>query len=434
MFNSTVIKEKFMGLVGLRQNDNPAFPQLSSHLVYNNSNVLVEDPLLNIENIDMCVRNYGKYQYATWSALTTYSVGEKIKYNDVVYRSLVNPNLNNIPGIVTSAWEEVNLLSAFLEDVFGSAIEDTINQMFVAKKLNANSKTLLQSVKFSSISGNATDTIVKAGDLVGVEISLRHRNNIVAIVEKIGMQLTAVNSGENKIKFYVYHDSMVAPIFVAEKDHTKIISYQWHEVNFGLNYLSDDFDNSGNFYILYDENDLVGQAIERRYSFDAVPCTCNPCDYQNWTSYNGYLSIRAVRLKAIYRDVDEPTWIYNFSKLEYTPNTNFGMNFQVTVRCDLTNFLVAQKDLFKYAVRDMVKKKMLEHLSNSTRQNGTQEKVGVMALNRLMAKYAGGLGFVEEVNKQIAAVGFEIADLDNTCMPCATKKFGFKTGVAGYDV
>src|SRR5688572_13546332 len=104
MFDPALIKQGFTGLVGLRQNDNPNYSQLPSTLLYTGTNVLVDHPLINIENLDLCARNYAQYAYPTWAIGTTYGLDSpqtlvRVKYNNVFYRSKGAGNVGNQPDI-----------------------------------------------------------------------------------------------------------------------------------------------------------------------------------------------------------------------------------------------------------------------------------------------------------------------------------------------
>lgn len=426
MYNNKLVIEEIRTLAGLRQNDNPDFPQLNDDLLYDGENVLIQHPLLNIENIDLCARNYARFNYAPYAGATEYEEGDRVKFSGVVYESIQDGNTGNQPDTSPLFWEVVNLLSLYLEDVFHNAAEDTVNEVFVEKKLNGQTKTLLKSQRFYEGVGTMTDTILNEGYLVGVQVQLLYKNNILAIVEKIGLQLTQAQD----LTLYLYHDSQVEPIATMEVHHTKVTSFQWHDMKWKMNYLNEDHDAGGTFFIMYDQNDLVGQAIKKQYNFNLAPCGyCGVYNINAFQMYSKYLFVQAVRVRAADRNPDNPIWLWDINKTQMVPDTNFGMNFEFTVRCDITDFIIQQKDVFAFAFRDMVIKKLLEGMSNSTRQNGGQEKVSTMARNELMGTFAGGMGFQSKLANQMKAVDFELSALDDLCIPC-NKKGGLSYGTA----
>ncbi len=426
MYQNDRIIEAFRTLAGFRQSDNPNFPTLASDLLYDGENVLIQHPLLNIENIDMAARNYSQFNFPAYVALTEYNTGDRIKEAGIVYESIIDDNTGNTPATSPLAWKVVNLLSLYLEDVFRNAAEDTVNEVFVEKKLNRQTKSLLQSVRLYEGVGVMTDTVINEGDLVGVQIQLLRKNNILAIVEQIGLQLTQAQ----ELILYLYHSSQVEPIGTATVNHTKVISFQWHELKWKLNYLTDFQDAGGTFFIMYDQNDLVGSAVKKQYNFHLAPCAwCSTYNVQTYQLYSKYMFMQCVRVKAADRNAVNDIYLWDLRKTQLMSDNNFGMNFQVTLRCDITDFLIQQKDVFQYAFRDMVTKKLLEGISNSTRQNGAQEKSATLARNELMGTFAGGMGFQKKLSDQLKAVDFEISTLDDLCMPC-NKKGGLAYGTA----
>lgn len=424
MYNNVTIIEEFRTLAGLRQNDNPAFQAIASDLLYDGTNVLIQHPLLNIENIDMAARNYAMFDFPAYAPATPYAVGARVKYSNLVYQSKVAANTGNQPDTSPAEWELINLLSLYLEDVFRNAAEDTVNQVFNQKRLNGQTKTLLKSLRFYAGTGSLSNTVLNEGDFVGVMVKLTYKNNMLAVIEQIGLQLTAPN---NPLRIYLFHDSQIEPLATLDINHTKTISFQWHELGFKLHSIAQEHDAGGTFFIMYDQAQLVGQAVQKTYDFHVAPCNyCDVSVYDSFILYSKYIYMQAVRVKAADRN---GTNLWDIRKTQMVAGNNFGLNFQLTVKCDLTDFLVQQKGVFQYAFRDMVTQKLLEGISNSTRQNGAQEKAANMARNELMGTFAGGMGFQKKVEKQIEAVDFEVSALDDLCMPC-NKKGGLSYGTA----
>lgn len=428
MFNYNSIQTAFKGLVGLRQNNNPEFPQLFDSLIYDGSNLLVHHPLLSIENIDMSARNYAFYQFDAWDNLTNYVVDDRIRYTDDKVYEAIQANVGSQPDTNPLDWSEVNLLSLYLEDTYNNSVNETVNEVFQKKKLNRQTKTLLQNQKLTTGSGSLSDYITNEGDLVGIEIKLLHRENIKAVINKIGLQVSQANP---TMKFYVYHSSQLEPLTTITVDHQKAISFGWNEVDLELNFNSISHDVGGVFYLMYDQSELVGSAIKKSHNWHLAPCRyCNRADVDYFNKYSKYLYLRTVRVKAANRNTTNSQYLWDLKLTEYVPDNNFGLNLEWTIQCDITQFIVDQKSVFSFAVRDMWVKKLLEELSNSTRQNIVNEKVALQARAELQTQSVGGMGFADKVERQLKEVDFEISNLDATCMPCNTKG-GMRIGSIG---
>jgi hypothetical protein len=427
MFDHNKIIEAFTPLVGMRQNNNPEFTQIPPSITYNGSNLLIDHPLLNIENIDMTARNYGKYQYPAYNPLTAYTTGVRVTYNDINYEA-IDDSTGQQPDSSPDYWQVLDLLSQFLTDIWASAAVDTVNNMFNIKRIAGQSKTLLSSMKAFEGAGTITDRIINEGNLVGISIKLLSKQNLLAVIDQIGIQLSAPVPN---LKFYVYHSSQLEPIATITVNHTKQTSFQWHNVNLKLHYLSEEYDTDGLFFIMYDQNELgAAQAIKKQHNFHLPPCAyCNSYNVTAFNSYSKYVKINSVRVKAADRNLDDDLNLWDITKTQTTPDNNNGMNFSITAKCDLTDFIVRQREVFQYAMRDVVTEKILEVMSSTTRQNVAQGKLDVLARNELMSQSAGGMGFRDKVKQQLKAIDFEISALDDLCMPC-NKKSGLGYGTS----
>src|SRR5688572_6580499 len=103
MFNPLLLGNSFLGLAGLRPVDHPDFEQIPSTLLFNGSNVLIDHPLVNIENLDMCARNYSLFQFPEYVPATVYGIDTpqvpvRVRHEGKVYRSKVADNTGANPA------------------------------------------------------------------------------------------------------------------------------------------------------------------------------------------------------------------------------------------------------------------------------------------------------------------------------------------------
>ena len=429
MYNRTLVQTAFLGLAGLRQNQNPDFEQLSPILTYTGENILIQHPLLNIENIDMTSRNYALYNYPAFAAGTTYSQGDRIRENSIVYESLTDNNTGNVPDSSPTEWQAISLLSLYLEDVFRDAINDVVHEVFQRKKLNRQTKRLLQNQRLSDTTGAFNNRVINTGSLVGVEFKLKYNENIKAVIDKIALQLSGAQAD---VEFYLYHSSQVEPLESFTINQTKTGSVEWHDSGLEIEYKDlTKHDTGGVFYLMYDQNSLGVQAIKKVHNWNRPPCGyCNRNEINFYNKYTKYLDLRTVQVEASKRNADDDTWLWDLNDTKYVSDNNFGLNFEWTVECDLTDYIIKEKRVFEFAVRDMTIRKLLENMANSTRQNGLDEKVRLMARSELQSKHIGGMGIMSKVEKQLDEVDFEISALDDTCMPCNNPS-GLRIGAAG---
>jgi hypothetical protein len=372
----------------------------------------------------MTARNYDKFNYSAYNAGTTYTIGQQVQDANIVYESLQNGNTGNAPAASPSFWQVVNSFGQYLDELFRESASETVLEVMNRKKVRKETKTLLQNLRLTQGIGTYNDKIVNVGSLVGVEVKLRYNQNILAVINRIGLQFAA----DATFNIYIYHSSQIEPIFTQAVTYTGIGSFNWVELNAKLNYLTESYDAGGVFYVMYDQNDLAVQAVKKKHNFHLAPCGyCNKNEVNNFNIYSRYLQIRTVEVTSSNRNTDNDIYLWDITKTKYVPDNNFGLNFEFTVKCDLTEFIIQQKNVFEYAYRDMLINRMLEQIANSTRQNNNEEKVSLKARAELQDKKVAGLGFSERLEKQLEAVDFELSRLDDVCMPCNDPGLQYKS-------
>ncbi len=430
MYDKHIIINGFKGLVGIPQTDNPNFQKISGHILYNGENSLIDHPLINVENLDMTAKNYDLFHYDDYDSGTIYNQGDRIRFNSEVYESLVNSNQNNQPDTSNSNWQLISLLSLHLERVFEWGYEETVRQVFLSKKNRQETKTLFSQLRAYEGMGRFTDRIINEGKLVGFEFKLRKDQNIVSVIERIGLQLSEAQiddgTNDNRLTLRLYHSSQIEPLSQIKISQTKQASFQWHDISraFKMHYLNEMYDSAGSFFIMYDQNDLVGQAIDKRYNW-LNPSSCSSCgnsyNGRAFAAYNKYLFIRPVEVPASARNQDNSINMWDLQKTVNNHYTNYGLNFDLTVRCDLTDFILKQKDLFIDASKMVITAKLLREIKYSTRQNSIEQKVRSAANHELQSTKTGGGGFISMLKKEIEAVDFEMSELNSSCLPCKNK-------------
>lgn len=422
MFDPKIIKQEFSNLVGFRQNNDPAYPAFAEELVYNGDNTLIEHPLINIENIASTAKNYAKVAYPVFSSATQYEKSVSVTYNNKTYQAITTPPVGTLPTDV-NFWQQIDPINIYLKDIVQSCSEDVVTDMLNAKRDVHRTKTLIQSMRFYEGAGSLQDRIINNGKLVGVRIDLLHSTNLVAIVERIGLQL----SSDSTITLYVFHSSQPEAITTIEFVHNVPGGFKWitPAKKIALHNLNNQYDAGGSFYIMYNQNELSAQAINKRMDFHAPPCSwCSTYNVTTFAKFSKYLSVRAVHIDQTDRvDLDgtpniDGVGLFNTDKIKFDLSTNWGLNFDFTIRCDITDFIVRQKDIFADALKAGVIVRLLSGMVNSTRQNGIETIVAQKAQIELSDTKLGGGGMRQKYLDAIRSIDFELSALDQVCMPC----------------
>lgn len=422
MYRNIDLQTCLWGLIGFRQNINPKYPTLAPSLLESASGLYVQDshPLLTIENIDQALTNYDAYNYPPFDIGTTYEEGFKVKSAGKVWESRTDDNLGNTPATSPDNWLEVLLLSQKLEAVVRAAISKVAAAMFQKKKLRESTKTLMENTPLFDGNGSLQDKEIKLGRFVGFKFELMNHRDLIAIIRRIGFQFTEQNPD---FKLYIFHTSQVDPVAVIDLEITKTISFGWHKIEQTLAYLSETYAPGGSFRIGYYETHLVGQAINRGYDFSVEPvyCSCNSF-WTLWRRWSPYFSVMPFYVvpPAELMPAGDGTGgkMWDTSTEADTPTKSYGMNMDVSIRCDTTDFMCRERDIFTNALMLQVTHDLLNELAYGVRNNVIGKEIRDAAQFALLNKADGNAGVIKKLEKEVAALDFDFSDLNELCLPC----------------
>jgi hypothetical protein len=310
----------------------------------------------------------------------------------------------------------VSLLSQKLEAVHRSAINKVVNEAFLQKKLNEVTKTLMENTQLFDGAGSMQDKEIKLGRFVGYQVVIENNRDILTIIRRIGFQFSQVNPD---FTLYVYHSSQEDPIYEISIVLTKANSFEWkkplNEVS--LAYLSETYSPGGAFYIGYYEDDLVGQAINRGYNFGEAPQNCcGGVQYHLYSSWSKFIRVTPFAVAASKIDaIDRKLWDYTAN--EYTPQKSYGLNLDLSVKCDVSNFLCREKDVFTQAILKQCCVDLLKEMAFSSRNNTVAKEVQTMAFNELYNKDLAANSPNKKLADAIKALTFDLSDLNEACLP-----------------
>jgi len=381
MFNPTIIQQCMVSLLGWRNDANSDVPQITSpELLQSDSGLIYNDfhPLLSIENI-----------------------------------------VNTLP--------EDKTIDDYLAEKVASGISKGLTKVMIEKKLNESTKTLLNSSKLFDGIGRFQDTIISDGSFVGVEVEIFPSYGAKVIIDKIGLQFT---QPQTNLPIYIYHTSQIDAIKVVSATTTKQNSLEWLTLSETIDfaYLSDQYDSGGMFYIGYYQDAISGQAIKKDFNWMKGPC--NTCRgganaMKVWNERLNFVRVVPVEVESSNLNGIQ---MFDYTKRKYTPANNFGMNFGVTVQCDVSNYLCEQKFVLTDLIGKQVAVDILNDMKHSTRLN----RIANVSQNMIIRDLEGDRetnepGLAVRLSNSIKAVDFDFSKIDSPCLPC-NKKWGIRKG------
>ena len=423
MYRLNDIQEGLMHLVGWEQNFNPAeaidddLTQSESGLYFQNAH-----PLLTLDNVRSIVPENFWFVYPTWSNQSSYHKGDKVKHSNKIWIAKVD-NTAETPADGSQYWAEYNFLSDYLRHLVKNGIATTIQTFMQMKGLYRESKSLLERRTFFDGSGRINATIQNKGRLVGFEIVPVRALGVTTKIERIGLQM---KGGSGTIKMYLFHSSQRNPLKTIDLEFTNTNGgFQWFDVkDVFLPYISNGNNAGGSWYLVYNQDDLPEgmEAINMSKDWSREPCgTCNIGSIETWRELTKYMLISPFSIKAPSTFAQYPEF-WDVDLMSFTNTINYGLNVEVSVGCDLTDFVLEQKQLFATALQRQVAAIALRTmaLNPDVRVNRNQSNVN---RNDILYEIDGntqgrptGLGY--ELKMAYEALSLDTRGIDRICLSC----------------
>ena len=359
MFTLSTLKTGLKGWIGFRDSDDPSIPRIDTALVASGSGQYFDDfhELLYTDAMYYASPNYEGMNFSAYSAVPTYGAGDKVISSNIPWQSKVASNQGNTPA-VGAYWE--TMFSVWLGEKVDASVAMLFNKLATSKKLSGSTKSIFSNLQLFMGAGKLSDTITKSSRLVGLSIQPKNINNIQVVLNQIGLQFTTAQTG---LIIYLWHSSRKAAYKSQAVTTTGTGQFHWVSLtDFICNFVdfTNDIDPGGTWFIGYFEADIAGNAVRKTYDFYTGPCIgCSDSASGNITKYNlwsKYVDIMPFTVTNADLDgVNLPA----IEDMTYDETTNFGLNLSLTVRPDLTEMIIDNKNLISYPLgmqfaRDML--------------------------------------------------------------------------------
>ena len=430
-------------LVGWRQSYNP-IEAIDDELLQSESGLYYQDahPLMTLNNIMAIMPDDFRFQYPEWNLITPYKKGCKVGYKGFVWVALQDnvgqePPANDFNGDYSrdfggEYWRAYNFVSDYLMQQTQSGIAQTVQTFLQIKGLLRETKELLERRTFFDGAGRLTNLQQNQGKLVGFEINPVRSMGVTAKIERIGLQMTGATG---TVRMYLFHSSQVEPIKVADLEFTKENGgFQWFTMkDWYMPYISEGNNSGGSWYLVYNQNDLPDgmMAVTATKDWSREPCmTCNPGSVAGWRELTKYLLISPFKVHAL-ETFDEYPELWDIEDNIYTNTCNYGLNVEVSVGCDLTDFIIEQRQMFATVLQRQVTANLLRTMAMNpdVRTNRNQSNVSMQGiLYEIDGNPQGretGLGY--DLKKGYEALDLNTRGIDRICMTCRPVGVRYRT-------
>lgn len=443
MIRIPVIVDALLPLVGWRQSYDPR-DTLDESLTQSESGLYFQDthPLMTLKNVRSVMPEDYLFRYPEWLSIVPYKKGQKVRHMDIVWvakqdNQNMEPPASDFNGDYSDDfggeyWKPYNFMTDFLRQQTEAGITQAIQTFLQIKGLLRETKDLLERRTFFDGAGRLQNTQPAQGKLVGMEINPVRSMGVTAKIERIGLQMTGATGN---VRVYLFHSSQRDPIKVADLNFTKQNGgFQWFDMpDWYMPYISDGNNSGGSWYLVYDQNSLPDGmlAINASKDWSREPCmTCNAGSVANWRELTKYLLISPFKTHA-YETFAEYPELWDINDNIYTNTSNYGINVEVSVGCDLTDFIVRERMMFATVIQRQVTANLLRTMAlnpevrtNRNQSNVSQQSI-LYELDGNTQGREGGLGY--ELRKGYDALDLNTRGLDRICLTCRPVGVRYRT-------
>lgn len=391
MYNVSEIKAGLIGLIGWRQNPDAAGTQLTgltstvSGLYYND-----QHPHLTHDNLLSIAPDYSQ-QYALQADRNT-------------------------------------AYTAWLQEKTEAGILAALDAWIGLKFQNRTARNLLErETLFDAAAGCKLDT--NSSKVAGLEFVPTRSRSLKVTLEKFAVQFS-----ENcTVTVYLYQSNVQEAVQSQEVTYTGNGGAQWVTVNWEL-------DGTGSYLLCYDqaENPTIQSVNSTRDNTHLRGgITTFPCGrfFQARAFSVSALETEGIPDLEIGNDfivAGDTEKFFAIEDLNYTLDTNFGLNVKLNVKCDYTELILDQKDLFRTLIAKQVAMNLLREiaLNPNAKINRNQANVDSRAiLYEIDGDTQGRKGGIKhDFEQALNAIQFDTTGIDKVCLPC--RRRGVKYTVA----
>jgi hypothetical protein len=434
MVRANDIQEKLLHLIGWEQNYDTSDLKISDALTVSESGLYFQQihPLLTLQNMSCIAPDFNNITFPEYNSEKEYSKGNVVDYQGTQYKALQKAQ-GKQPDIESEYWVETNLFSEWLESKTKASIQKAIARYCNEKTVEGTNKPLCESRTLFDGTGRLVDTVKNKKNLVGFEIIPVRAKGVTTKINKICLQFT--KAGEYTL--YLTHSSMDAPVKIIKLNKIRDNSAEWFTVDdLYLPYQSEYNDAGGSWYLCYFQSELPegSQAIRKDKDWSKEPCgSCSRRELITWMAWSKYLEIHPFFVnEELINTEDESLHLWDAENNQYTYDNNYGLNLEVTVSCDITDFIVEQRMMFQDVIAKQVAVDMLREFAYNSNVRTNRHSINASRLDILYevdgdssSMKKSGLSY--QLDMAFKAIKLSTSGIDRVCLPCRNNGIKYRT-------
>lgn len=431
------IQNALLPVVGWQQDYNPQ-NQIDDALTQSESGLTFQGahPLCTLANVRAIMPDDYLYQYPAWDNSTAYAIGAKVMHNNSIWIAK-HANVGSEPANNNNDWKLYNMVSDFVRQLTVNGINTAVQNFIQEKQLQQETKNLLERRTFFDGAARLAATIDPTGKIVGFEIVPVRAMGVTTKIERIGLQMVGATG---TVRLYLFHSSQVAPMRVIDLTFTNTNGgFQWFTPAepIYLPYIpggdGNGNDAGGAWFLCYNQNELPAgmRALNVSKDWSVEPCqTCLGGSIESWRQMTKYLQVSPFGIHAPLDFAEYPE-MFDIGQIGYTNTMNYGMNVEISVGCDISDFIISQRAIFATVIQKQVAANVLRTIAmnpdvrvNRNQVNVTRDEL-LYELDGAPTGRASGLGY--ELKQAYRALELDTRGLDRICLQCNNHGVKYRT-------
>ena len=445
MIRTKDIQDKLLHLIGWQQSYDTADIRIANSLTISDTGMYFQQvhPLLTLQNLSSIAPDFKNTNFSQYDEEKVYSSGEVVSYNGVLYKA-IGQSKGKQPDISSAEWETTNPFSEWLESKTKASIQKAVSRFCMEKTNVGGQRALCESKMLFEGTGRLVDTVKNRANLVGFEITPVRERGVTTKINKIGLQFTK----GGLYTLYLMHSSMDAPVRIIELNKIRDNSIEWFSFNdLYLPYQSDDNDAGGSWYLCYFQSGLPegSMAIRKNKDWSKGPCkSCSQKEYISWQAWSKFIEVHPFYVNeelvngvAFNEDFNDdfakpPIHLWDVENNVYTYDSNYGLNLDISVECDMTDFIISQSTLFQDIIAKQVAIDMLREFAYNANVRTNRHSVNASRVEILYeidgdsaSLKKSGLSY--QLDQAFKAINLNTKGIDRICLPCNNNGIKYRT-------
>lgn len=305
-------------------------------------------------------------------------------------------------------------INEYLRTTVSDATSEIFNDLLNYRKVREYGKTLLEESTLLNKYGWNKDLITNQNRFVGMQIRTKDLTSLKSVITEIGLQMSSVETFD----LYLYHSSKSEPLLKIPRTTTGLNQWDWKKHDVELSSFKSELYHGGVFILGYYQNDLVGNAVNySNFNWELGVCGgCNDPHIRVWRSINDNFHVFPLYVPAGSFVKDQ---MFDMNDAIYSKNESFGLNFKFSVQCDLTEFFIQNRFVFKNLLATKVVYKVLNMMKFSQEINNVEENLKMMIIRDLEGDIDTKLTNLPTLyDRELKSVSFDMSGINAKCFGC----------------